>query len=268
MIKLSVFIITKNEEDRIRCAIDSVKEIADEVVVVDSGSTDQTVAIAKSLGANVIVRDWPGYVKQKAFAEGLCKNDWVLNIDADESLTPELQNEIKTTLKNIHEKQFAFNIKMLILHRHDDGPRWLAPINKSIRLYKRTVCSFANTVKLEIYTTHDRVSFNHSDGQKHQVSDFKHVAYHRSNTSMGQLIQKADFYSTEQAKDLIRSGRKIRSIRLVNEFLFVFIKAFFIRRYFVFGLDGFIDSMGFAFARFSRLAKAREILLEERLSSK
>src|SRR4051812_46312545 len=81
--KISSFIIAKNEESRIARAINSLKQISEEIIVVDSGSTDKTVEIAESLGARVVYNEWPGYVKQKAFAEKLCKNDWVLNIDAD-----------------------------------------------------------------------------------------------------------------------------------------------------------------------------------------
>ena len=90
MINISAFIITKNEASRVTRAINSVKDIAEEIIVVDSGSVDDTVSIAESLGAKVIFNEWPGYVKQKSFAESLCKNNWVLNIDADEELTQEL----------------------------------------------------------------------------------------------------------------------------------------------------------------------------------
>ena len=87
MINISAFIITKNEAPRVAKAINSIKDIVDEIIVVDSGSTDDTVRIAESLGAKVVFNEWPGYVKQKSFAESLCKNNWVLNIDADEELT-------------------------------------------------------------------------------------------------------------------------------------------------------------------------------------
>ncbi len=69
MINISAFIITKNEASRVAKAINSVKDIAEEIIVVDSGSGDDTVSIAESLGAKVIFNEWPGYVKQKSFAE-------------------------------------------------------------------------------------------------------------------------------------------------------------------------------------------------------
>ena len=108
MINISAFIITKNEASRVAKAINSVKDIAEEIIVVDSGSVDDTVSIAESLGAKVIFNEWPGYVKQKSFAESLCKNNWVLNIDADEELTQELQAEIKQIFNSAKFKPTIF----------------------------------------------------------------------------------------------------------------------------------------------------------------
>src|SRR5438105_7673950 len=95
---LSCCIITKNEALLIGDCIRAISGIADDIVVVDSGSTDDTVAIAEGLGARVIRHDWPGYGPQKRFAEDCAKFDWILNVDADEMVTPQLANEIKALL--------------------------------------------------------------------------------------------------------------------------------------------------------------------------
>lgn len=94
MMKFSLVVITKNEEKNIEACIKSVP-IADEVIVVDSGSTDRTGEIVKQLGGKFIFNEWPGYGKQKQFAIEQAKNDWILSLDADEYLTPELLEEIK-----------------------------------------------------------------------------------------------------------------------------------------------------------------------------
>ena len=91
---LAVCIITRDEEDRIGDCLDSVA-FADEILVVDSGSTDRTVAIARERGARVIVRDWPGYAAQKNFAQEQVEAAWVLSVDADERVTPELAGQIR-----------------------------------------------------------------------------------------------------------------------------------------------------------------------------
>jgi glycosyltransferase involved in cell wall biosynthesis len=94
---LAVCVITLNEEDRIGDCLDSVA-FADEVLVVDSGSTDRTVAIARERGARVMVRDWPGYVAQKNFALDQVTTDWVLCLDADERVSPRLAEQIQRAL--------------------------------------------------------------------------------------------------------------------------------------------------------------------------
>ena len=254
--KISAFIITKNEAARIERAINSVKDIADEVIVVDSESTDETVAIAERLGAKVVVKPWLGYVGQKSFAETLCKNDWVLNIDADEELSKELQDEIEYIFASNNQAQYpAYQIKFLIVHRNDKHPRIFAPCNRFIRLYDRKFASFSNTINS---TTHDSVVFNKDVDSTNKIYKLNEEAYHYSGTSIEQLVAKANFYSSEQAKDLIKQNKKPSNIRIATEMIWWFVKAFFIRRYFVFGFDGFVDSMIFAFARFLRLAKLRE----------
>jgi glycosyltransferase involved in cell wall biosynthesis len=257
MAKISAFIIAKNEANRIAKAIHSLKKIVDEIIVIDSGSTDDTVKIAEDIGARVIFNEWPGYVKQKSFGEKLCKHDWILNIDADEELSTELQDEIEFIFRSNNQDHYiAYRISVVIMYRNELRPRLLAPSNKVIRLYNRHYSSFSNVTKT---TTHDAILFDPGINPAGRVHDLNGVAYHFSGTSIEQLVAKANFYSSEQARDLEKLGRTPPKIRVVFEMLSCFLKAFFIRRYFVFGFDGFVDSMIFAFARFIRLAKAREI---------
>ncbi|AFE52663.1 hypothetical protein MA5_02425 [Rickettsia prowazekii str. GvV257] len=260
MKKISTFIITKNESARIARAINSVKNITDEVIVVDNESTDDTVHIAKTLGAQVIVKPWLGYVGQKSFAESMCVNDWVLNIDADEELSQELQDEIEYIFTSHNQDRYlAYQIKLLIMYRGDQKPRMFAPLNKCTRLYNKKFASFANTINS---TTHDSVVFNKDVDFTGKIYLLNGIAYHYSGTSIEQLVNKANFYSSEQAKDLVKQGKKLSNFRLATEMIWCFLKAFFIRRYFVFGFDGFVDSIIFAFARFLRLAKLRELSLK------
>lgn len=257
MVKISAFIIAKDEALRIATAINSLKDIVDEIIVIDSGSSDDTVSIAQNLGARVVPNEWPGYVEQKSFGEQLCQHDWILNIDADEELTKPLQDEIKQRFSSPnYDECKAYNIDITILHRKDKKARFLAPANRVVRLYNRKYCSFSNR---ERGTTNDAVVFNFFNlPQENVIFNLKHPAYHRSGTSIEQLVTKANFYSTEQAKDLALLNRKLSLIRIAFELPLCFFKAFILRRYFVFGFDGFVDSIIFAFARFIRLAKARE----------
>ena len=92
---ISVFIITKNEEERLVAALESVQDLADEIIIVDSGSTDNTLELAKQYTKKITYKKWEGFGQQKSYAESLCKNDWILNIDADEIVTNELALEIR-----------------------------------------------------------------------------------------------------------------------------------------------------------------------------
>ncbi|MFY9589731.1 glycosyltransferase family 2 protein [Rickettsia endosymbiont of Halotydeus destructor] len=262
MTKISAFIITKNEAARIARAINSVKNIVDEIIVIDSESTDETVEIARNLGAKVIINPWPGYVAQKTFGENLCANDWILNIDADEELSKELQDEIEYIFaSNNQDRYLAYQIKLLIIHRKDSKPRRFAPYNKCLRLYNKNFVSFSN---MKGSTTHDSVVFNSDINTENKIYLLNGLAYHYSGTSIEQLVAKANFYSREQAEDLFNAGKTPKPARIIMEMPLRFFKAFFIRRYFIFGFDGFIDSMIFAFARFLRLAKLREKLQQDK----
>ncbi|PCJ23549.1 MAG: glycosyltransferase [Rickettsiales bacterium] len=259
MVKLSGFIIAKNEATRITKAINSIKNIVEEVIVIDSGSTDDTVKIAEKLGARVVYNEWKGYVLQKSFGESLCKNDWILNIDADEEFTQKLQDEIAGIFAEERQDDcHAYEVNFVVMHRNDKKLRFLAPANRFIRVYNRNYCSFSNVKET---TTHDAVMFN-KDTPKDSYK-LKGAAYHRSGTSITQLVAKANFYSSEQAKDWKKLGRKPSNFRIALELPLCFLKAFFIRRHCVFGFDGFVDSMVFAFARFIRIAKTREIYRNE-----
>lgn len=253
---ISAFIITKNEEHRITKALESIKDLVDEILVIDSGSTDKTAEIAKKLGAKVIHNDWPGYAAQKAYSENMCKHNWILNIDADEELTPALREEIDSIFRDgRHEEYKAYRINFVIMHRNDTKPRLFAPANTFIRLYRKDFASFKNSME---FTTRDAVTLNDGQKEKGNVYILKGPAYHYSGTSIEQLVSKANFYSSEQAKDMVVNGRIPSKFRVYAEFFIYFFKAFFIRRYFVFGYHGFVDSFIFAFARFLRMAKTRE----------
>lgn len=266
MIKLSAFIITKNEASRIASAINSLKAIVEEILIIDSGSTDNTIQIAKTLGAGVVFNEWQGYVKQKSFGESLCKNDWVINIDADEELSRELQDEIEFIFaSNMQDNYYAYQTKIMILHRRDNTAHYFAPYNKCIRLYNRRYASFSNNT---LTTTHDSVLLNSGISTTGKIHNLNGIIYHRSGISIEQLINKANFYSSQQAQDLLKLGRAPSKVRISTELIFYFLKTFFIRRYFVFGFDGFVDSIILAFARFARLAKARELTNEQKTRNK
>ena len=112
LMKLSVGIITFNEENRIGKTLDSVREIADEIIIVDSESTDRTVEIALSKGAKVFVEKWKGYGPQKNSVLEKCKGKWILLIDADEVISTQLKEKIKTIINSENPSSDVYKIKL------------------------------------------------------------------------------------------------------------------------------------------------------------
>ncbi len=135
--KLSVVIITLNEELNLARALLSVSGVADEVVVVDSGSTDSTREIAESGGARFIAHAWEGYARQKNFAAAQAAHDWVLSLDADEALSPELIEEIRTVKQSANEDAAGYSMPRLPYY----CGRWIRHSgwypDRKVRLYDR-----------------------------------------------------------------------------------------------------------------------------------
>ena len=135
---ISATIITLNEEDRIAEALRSLS-CCDEVIVVDSGSTDQTREVARSCGARVIERPWEGYSKQKNFSAEQARNHWILSIDADERLSIELADEIVSWKKQTHSSAaFSMPRRVFYLGRWINHSGWYP--DRKIRLYDRRRC--------------------------------------------------------------------------------------------------------------------------------
>ncbi len=253
---LSVFIIARDEADRIARPIESVIGWVDEVIVIDSGSTDDTIAAAESLGARVVSNDWPGYGPQKRFGEDQCRNDWLLNLDADEEITPELEAEIRTKFADgSYKAADGWRIMIRDMYAHETAPAPWAYGYHQIRLYDRRKGRFSASI------VHDTV--RPDDGAK--IGNLSGIIAHRSIRSLDFQVGKYNRYSGMQVEDMRARGRKLPKIRLLTEFPVSFFKAYFVRKYRKYGWWGFILSMNYAHARFLRVAKAHEAeLLEKR----
>lgn len=245
---ISVFIIAKNEADVIAYAIESVRGWVDEVVLVDSGSTDDTVKIAESLGARSLFHAWEGYGQQKIFSEGQCRHPWILNIDADEEISPALAQEIQALFAKGEPSQAAFTMRWKILFGHERTPRRFATGSTFVRLYDVRRAGFRNS------TVHDSVVVR--DGA---LGELREWVWHRNFRSFEHWRQKVEIYSSMQAEDMVARGRRPATVRLIVEPVFAFFKSYFIRRYWAYGLDGYILSWLYAHAKYIRLVKARDL---------
>jgi glycosyltransferase involved in cell wall biosynthesis len=141
---VSCFIIAMNEGDRIARTIRSVKDWVDEVIVVDSESTDDTAEVARAEGCKVITQPWLGFGAQKRFAEDQCRNPWVFNLDADEVVTPELRDAIIALFQGSGPEQVAYGMPVALVYPGDDKPRPFARDHWYVRLYDRRLVRFRN----------------------------------------------------------------------------------------------------------------------------
>lgn len=256
MIPISVFIITKNEADRIAEVIFAVKEIADEILVIDSGSEDNTCEVAAQAGAKVMFNKWQGYGAQKIFGENQCRNKWVLNIDADEEVSKELSVEIKNIFsQKIAENVAGFRVKIVNKFRFEKRPKKLAYFYNQFRLYNKELAGFKNS------PVHDSVELKQDYSLK--ISQLQNIIYHQSFRSFSHWIDKINSYSQMQAQDSLKKGKCPSRLKVFLIPTIAFLKAFFVRRYFIYGFNGLVYSYLFAFSRFAKAIKTRELFQEK-----
>lgn len=254
---ISVFIIAKNEADRIPTAIASVCDWVDEVIVIDSGSDDATLAVSQQLGANALFRAWSGYGPQKVFGETQCRNDWLLNIDADEEVSPELRAEIAALFSNREPECAAYRLPILPLYTFQPHAHPWTAHHHPVRLYRKSHAGFKDSA------VHDSVVVRGGN-----TGRLRGMLWHRSFRSLSHHVDKVNFYSSAQAEDLFNKGRNPSLLALLLAPPLAFLKSYLLRREFVNGVDGIVISYMYAFQRFIRLAKARERFQTERQTKK
>ena len=142
---ISCFIIALNEADRIDKTIKSVKDLVDEVIVIDSGSNDGTQKLAEDLGCKVFYNEWNGFGPQKRFGEECSKNKWLLNLDADEYLSHEISNEIRDLFRANLEANF-FSMRVIPIYPNWTKPRFLSAYHLCVRLYNIDYGRFHNSL--------------------------------------------------------------------------------------------------------------------------
>jgi glycosyltransferase involved in cell wall biosynthesis len=197
---LSVAIITHNEEQNLPRTLASLHVLAAEIIVVDSGSTDRTTEIARSFNARVIERPWPGFAAQKNFAIAQCTGEWVLTLDADEELSPDLQQEIlKLFSENPLSDAFYLKRRNLFL------ARWIRHggfyPDPKLRLFRRsTNASFTERA------VHETISYTGP------AATLEHDLLHHAYPTLSTYIEHMERYSTLGAEILTTKGRTSRSL--------------------------------------------------------
>lgn len=243
-IPLSVVIIAKNAATQIAACIDSVA-FADEILVVDSGSEDETRAIADVRGCRVIEKEWLGFGRQKQFAVAEARHDWVMCLDVDERVTPHLEASIRAALRSQTHKAWRMPRRNRFLGRwleHGEGyPDW------SLRLFHRQFASWSNDpVHEAVITTVD-------------VGTMAGDLLHDSAEDVKTYLDKQNRYSGLHAEALFQQGVRAGYLKLFLSPLARFIKFYFVRLGFLDGGPGFAHVAVGCFAAFAKYAKLIEL---------
>ncbi len=245
MTKISGTIITFNNEHLIEDCITSLKKICDEIVVVDSLSTDSTRDIAENLGAKVIKQKFLGDGPQKKLASTLTSNNWVFSLDADERLEDDLINFVKNL--NLNDSKFdGYAFK----RRNYCGKKWIKAggfyPDIVTRLYDKRLANY-----------HDSTSHSFVTASKIKKNSF-HIT-HYTYSSYTDWVQKINFYSSQSAKTLHIKGVKPSRIRPVTHAIFAFFKKLFIKGAIFQGLDGFTVALTTMFNTYMKYIKLNEL---------
>lgn len=245
MEKISVAIITKNEEGNIRECLKSVKW-ADEIVVVDNGSMDRTLEICREYGAQVHKEDWKGYAGQKNSAIEKTRNEWVLSLDADERVSPELRREIEATLEGCPSVDGYFIArKNYFLGRWIRHCGWFPDLN--LRLFRKSRGRFQER------SVHERVNL------KGKTARLKTPLVHETYRSLEEFLQRMDRYSSLAAREMQKEGKKFRFTQVLFHPPFTFLQMYFLRAGFLEGYFGFILAGLYSYYTFAKYTKLREL---------
>jgi glycosyltransferase involved in cell wall biosynthesis len=242
--RLSVTVITWNEEERLRRCLESVRW-ADEIVVVDAGSDDKTVEIARGFTDHVLVRAWDGFARQKNFAIDQASGDWILSLDADEEVSPDLAAELKRT---IAMSQAAAGYALP--RRNVFWGKWvrhgLLYPDWQMRLFRRGAGRFVPR------DVHESVEV------KGPVARLQGALVHRSYRDVADFLARTNRYTTLAADEWIRSGQRVRASDLVLRPLGRFLSMYVVHAGFLDGWRGFLLAVLYAYYVFVRSAKVWE----------
>jgi glycosyltransferase involved in cell wall biosynthesis len=244
-VPVTVTIITLNESRHIAAAIDSAAW-ADEILVIDSGSTDDTVAVAAAKGVRVMARTWPGYVDQKNYAASVASHDWIFSLDADERITPALASEIREVVKG-EPRERAFRIPRVTFHLG----RWIRTTDfypdSHTRLYDRRAARWQGKY------VHESVV---ADGP---VGQLTHELQHYSYRDLSDHLDRINHYSTLAARQMYENGRRATAFDLLTHPPAAFLRNYLLRGGFSEGVAGLTLSLVNAYSVLLKFAKLWEM---------
>ncbi len=247
MIKLSVVIICLNEERNIGRCLSSVEGVADEIVVVDSGSTDNTQNLCEAAGARYYFHPFKGYIEQKNYALAQAKFPYVLSLDADEALSDELKKSILETKDNWEYDGYSMNRLSNYCGSWIKHSGWYP--DRKLRLFKSSFGKWGGI------NPHDEFLFDKKTTVNHLKGDLLHYSYYTRE----QHLEKIKKFSDIAAKSLFLNGDKPTVFKLFFHPLARFIKSYILKLGILDGTNGFFISRTSAYANYLKYSKLRSL---------
>jgi glycosyltransferase involved in cell wall biosynthesis len=247
-IKLSVVIITFNEERNIKRCLDSIKEIADEIVIVDSFSQDKTKEISLDYGVRWMENPFAGHIEQKNFALQQASNDYVLSLDADEALSEKLLHDIKKIKADCLYDSYVFNRLTNYCGKWIHHCGWYP--DRKLRLWNKTKGQWGGT------NPHDMVVMQEGSSSCKIGHDILHYSYY----SITDHIKQANYFTDIGARQAVNKGKTSTVFHVLLSPFLHFIKSYFLQLGFLDGYYGFVVSAISAHASFYKYLKMRELL--------
>jgi len=244
--KISAVVITRDEERNIAGALESLAGIAAEIVVVDSGSTDRTAKIAREYTDRVVERAWAGYASQKNFADGLASHPWILSLDADERLSPELRAEILALLPTDPDcAAFSMPRRVFYLGKWIRHSGWYP--DRKTRLFRK------DRARWEGDYVHETLAVGG------EVRPLRGDIHHLTYRSIAEHLARINHFSDLGAQKLYAAKKKCRLRHLIVLPASRFLKSYILKGGFLDGFAGLVISVFNGYAIFVRYAKLREI---------
>ena len=245
---ISAVIIAYNEERNLEAALASLKGVVSEIVVVDSFSTDATFRIAKKHTARVVQRRWTNYADQKNYANGLAAGPWILSLDADERLSPELREELLALRSSFKEPDcagFSMPRRVFYLGRWIRHSGWYP--DRRVRLFRKEAARWEGDYVHESLIVAGRI--------ERLKGDVHHFSYH----DIADHLDRINKFSGLGAQKLYARRKRCRAVHLIVLPPARFLKSYFLKAGFLDGFPGLVISVLNGYAAFARYAKLREI---------
>ncbi|MCA9293761.1 MAG: glycosyltransferase family 2 protein [Phycisphaerales bacterium] len=204
---LSISIVCFNSARTMPALVDSIRGLAGQVIAVDSGSTDTTVATLEAAGATVIHQPWLGYVKQKQFALDQCSGDWILHLDADEPVSPQLAASIRSAIAKNDPAIGGYEVNRKVIYagkvlEHAWQPEW------RLRLVRKGAANWAG------FDPHDKLEL--IDPTRHRVERLRGTLLHDTMPSMGEFLQRQAKHAATAAESLAKTGKTTSPMKLIT----------------------------------------------------